>query len=117
MINENLMRIEIDTKHDSHDDIRRVVKILNHLVGDSQEMFTNQPTETASPIANIFADNAPASTSAVTEPQPVQQSTATNEDLFADLFTDSEIQKMDKIEDKEDHVFEDKKKKYSVELY
>ena len=40
------MKISIDTKEDSHEDIKKVIKMLQHLVGESP--FTNQP--------NIFED-------------------------------------------------------------
>ena len=45
------MRISIDTKEDSHEEIRKVIKMLNHLVGD--EVHTNQPS------ANIFEQDTP----------------------------------------------------------
>ena len=35
------MKLTIDTKEDSHEDIRKVIKMLQHLVGDSP--VTNQP--------------------------------------------------------------------------
>ena len=41
------MKISIDTKEDSHDDIRRVIKMLQHLVGE--EPYSNQ--------GNIFSDS------------------------------------------------------------
>ena len=53
------MKISLDTKEDSHEEIRKVIKMLQNLVGDSQEVFTNQPESqenVASPIANIFGD-------------------------------------------------------------
>ena len=41
------MKITIDTKEDSHEEISKVIKMLQHLVGESS--MTNQPT-------NIFED-------------------------------------------------------------
>jgi len=41
------MKITIDTKEDSHAEISKVIKMLQHLVGESP--MTNQPT-------NIFND-------------------------------------------------------------
>ena len=116
------MKIEIDTKHDSQEDIRSVIKILRHLVGD-QDIMSNQPSieqaNNASPMANIFGD-VPESTSNLTEPIVAEQKNGamdSNSDLFADLFSDDEIKKMDKVEDKDDHAFEKKKKDYSIQLY
>ena len=40
------MKIEIDTKHDSPEELKKVIKMLQHLVGESP--ITNQP--------NIFED-------------------------------------------------------------
>jgi hypothetical protein len=37
------MKITIDTKEDSHDEIRRVIKMLSSLVGEQQPVFTNAP--------------------------------------------------------------------------
>ena len=116
-----IMKIEIDTKHDSNDDIRSVIRILRHLVGD-QELVSNQPVEQTSqvsPMANIFGES-PESTSNLTEPIVTEQrngASDSNSDLFADLFSESEIKKMDKVEDKDDHVYEEKKKSYGIELY
>ncbi|MFH1053181.1 MAG: hypothetical protein V1740_02075 [Candidatus Woesearchaeota archaeon] len=31
------MKITIDTKEDSHEDIRKVIRLLNHLIGESSE--------------------------------------------------------------------------------
>ena len=47
------MKITIDTKEDSHEEIRKVIRMLSSLVGE--EMRTNQ--------GNIFEDNAPSETS------------------------------------------------------
>ncbi len=42
------MKIQIDTKEDSHEEIRKVIRMLSSLVGE-QEAISNQ--------GNIFADN------------------------------------------------------------
>ena len=47
------MKISIDTKEDSHDDIRRAIKLLQNIIGNSQEVFTNQPI----PDSNTQATN------------------------------------------------------------
>lgn len=41
------MKISIDTKEDTHEDIRKVINMLSHLVGDNPA--TNQP--------NLFDDS------------------------------------------------------------
>ena len=43
-----IMKIQIDTKEDSHEEIRKVIRMLSSLVGE-QEVVSNQ--------GNIFADN------------------------------------------------------------
>lgn len=130
------MKISIDTKEDSHDEIKKVIKMLQNLVGDSQEIFTNQPisesgsTETTgSPFANIFGDTSPSqdtSTSPETEEaaetEEATESTESTEDLFAELFSEEELKKMDEAdiknkEEGEDLEVKPKGKKYSIEFY
>ena len=132
------MRIEVDTSHDSHDDIKKVIRMLQHLVGDSQEIFTNNPQEAASPMANIFGDTAPAANSETAETtettqesaqesaQEAKESSESTEDLFAELFSEEELKKMDTAAPKSKEEEEDeeeeikpkaKDKKYGVELY
>ena len=131
------MRITVDTSHDSHGDIKKVIKMLQHLVGDSQEVFTNEPQAAASPMANIFGDMAPASsqstetTATAGAAQEPSQETAeasgtseSTEDLFAELFSEEELKKMDTVKSKEEEEDEEeeikpkaKDKKYGIELY
>ena len=123
------MRIELDTSHDSHDDIKKVIKMLQHLVGDSQEIFTNEPQAAASPMANIFGDIAPAAspqTNETTATAEAAQETAeasgtseSTDDLFAELFSDEELKKMDtKSKDEEEEIKpKTKDKKYGIEFY
>ena len=47
------MKITIDTKEDSHDEIRKVIRMLQHLVGESS--ISNQ--------GNIFGDSSSSSSS------------------------------------------------------
>lgn len=133
------MKISVDTKEDSHDDIRKVIKMLQHLVGDNQEIFTNQPEaaqEMASPIANIFGDSSSASetpaadseTAQETQSQAAQEAaeetSQSTEDLFAELFSEEELKKMDtaKVKDEEEDEEEETKpkakdKKHDIEFY
>ena len=127
------MKISIDTKEDSHDEIKKVIKMLHNLVGDSEEVFTNQPESGAqetSPMANIFGDinassqETPDSASAAQETEEAQAeaSEQSTEDLFAELFSEEELKKMEatpaKEEDeKEEELPKAKGKKYGIELY
>lgn len=123
------MRIEVDTSHDSHDDIKKVIKMLQHLVGDSQEVFTNNPQEDASPMANIFGDagtspetiTSPETTQETSQAQGAAEASESTEDLFAELFSEEELKKMDtksKEEDEEEEIKpKSKDKKYGIELY
>ena len=122
------MKVTVDTAHDSHEDIKKVIKMLQNLVGDSQEVFTNQPqsSETqVSPIANIFGDTSappfepPVASEANQE--TMQQETAeeaseSTEDLFAELFSEEELKKMD-VPKEEPEEAKPKGKKYSIEFY
>ena len=120
------MEIKIDTKHDSHEDIRKVIKMLQHLIGDSQEIFTNQPSsqqdisqDTGSAFNNIFGDAstqnqaAEEATEKIEETEEISEST---EDLFAELFSEEEIEKMKKVEEEDEKPLP-KSKKPSIEFY
>ena len=124
------MKISIDTKEDSHEEIRKVIKMLQNLVGDSQEVFTNIPSsqETISPIANIFGDNsslqATTSSDATNEASTLQseETNQSTEDLFAELFSEEELKKMDIKKESEDEEESEeevkpKDKKYGIEFY
>ena len=125
------MKVEVDTSHDSHDDIRKVIKMLQHLVGESQEIFTNNPQEAASPIANIFGDVSSITASGAAETaqetsqaqETAEETSQSTEDLFAELFSEEEIKKMDTVkakeeeEDEEEEIPKSKDKKYGIELY
>lgn len=131
------MKISIDTKEDSHDDIKKVIRMLQNVVGDSQEIFTNQlieqqsaSQETSSPFANIFGDivAAPQTSGETSETtaQPSQEAqtedttttSESTEDLFAELFSEEELKKMDAAKVKDDEELpKPKDKKYSIEFY
>ena len=116
------MRITVDTSHDSHDDIRKVIRMLHHLIGESQEIFTNQPqpVQETSPIANIFGnDSASAEATSSIEKnlesaKETEEISESTEDLFAELFSEEELKKMEPVKEEEE---EKPKKKYSVEMY
>ena len=127
------MKISIDTKEDSHEEIRKVIKMLQNLVGDSQEAFTNQPSSetsaTATEVAfnNIFGDtnnssqdtSTPAQTTQETKEAQAEETEQSTEDLFAELFSEEELKKMDTAEIKKDdeELPKTKGKKYDIEFY
>ena len=49
------MKITIDTKHDSHVEIRKAIRLLYSLIGE-KEIYTNEPGEKPT---NIFEDSSP----------------------------------------------------------
>ncbi|MBI3036084.1 hypothetical protein HYY71_07230 [Candidatus Woesearchaeota archaeon] len=128
------MKITVDTSHDSHDDIRKVIKMLQHLVGDSQEIFTNQPSQEAgaSPVANIFGDvsafsdtKTASETAQETQETQKDEASESTDDLFAELFSEEELKKMEPVKEPEDEDEEEelssksksKDKKYGIEFY
>jgi hypothetical protein len=142
------MKISIDTKEDSHEEIRKAIKMLQHITGDSDEVFTNQPAadETGSnPFTNIFGDTssdsnnqlpesasnseqAPSDIAADLPPAPEQASEASpqasdsTEDLFAELFSEEDLKKMDNVKAEEDEEEEivaknPKSRKNDIEFY
>ena len=122
------MKISIDTKEDSHDDLKKVIRMLQNLVGESNEIFTNQPdnsesgsTNTPNVFSNIFGDSSPSQdiatpeTAQETQKDETEQST---EDLLAELVSEEEIKKMDNADVKDDEEeAKPKSKKYNVEFY
>lgn len=140
------MRISIDTKEDSHDEIRKVIGMLQNIVGDSQPIFSNQPisseasqaasSATASPFANIFGDTSSVaeSPSAPVETTPQdktnqptagekEETSQSTEDLFAELFSEEELKKMEPAREPENEDEEEeikskaKSKKPDIEFY
>ena len=128
------MKISIDTKEDSHEEIKKVIMMLQNLVGDSQEVFTNEPQgAAASPMTNIFGDISPSpvaetpleatSTDTIQTNQETaaEETSQSTEDLFAELFSEEELKKMETNPAKEDDEKEElpkaKSKKYGIEFY
>ena len=132
------MKVSVDTKEDSHEEIKKVIKMLQNLVGDSQEVFINQPTEqsqsTENTFTNILGDipntaqeqSSTEQAAQATEGAQAEETTQSTEDLFAELFSEEELKKMEAIhakeEEKEEHKEEGelpkvKSKKYIIEFY
>ena len=49
------MKITIDTKEDSHEEIRKVIRLLSHMVGDNAMANFEAPAS-----SDVFSDNTPA---------------------------------------------------------
>ena len=137
------MKISIDTREDSHEEIKKVISMLQNLVGGSGEIFSNDSSISAasnsSPIANIFGDSSSVSSSAElassseTAESAVAPSSAeaneaasqSTEDLFAELFSEEELKKMEPVKEPEDEDEEEelkskakpKSKKPDIEFY
>ena len=156
------MKISIDTKEDSHDEIKKVIKMLHNLVGDSQEVFINQPAEQSQSTENTFtnilgdisntaqeqssAEQAAQATenaftnilgdisntaqeqssaeqaAQATKGAQAEETTQSTEDLFAELFSEEELKKMEATPAKEEEEHEEelpkaKSKKYNIEFY
>lgn len=60
------MKITIDTKEDSHEEIKKVISLLTHLIGqtpvtNSRNIFDDtKPTEDTGNVFNIFDNPKPA---------------------------------------------------------
>ena len=125
------MKVSIDTKEDSHDEIRKVIKMLQNLVGDYGEVLINQPEtqeNTANAFAGIFGDATTDPQSATIQPnqepqqgeqESLQEETSeSTEDLFAELFSGEELEKMKQAETKEEEEEpKSKNKKHDIEFY
>ena len=73
------MKITIDTKEDSHEEIRKVIKMLQHLVGE--QSYTNQP--------NIFEDASSLGTGSSDE----ESNSAPEGNAFTNMFGSAEADK------------------------
>ena len=148
------MKVSVDTKEDSHEEIKKVIRMLQNLVGESQEIFSNEPVQSeasnpedsgdsGSTFANILSDmpTSPQISQAPSlqqqDAEPVQQAkegkqpkpeekeelSGSAEDLFAELFSEEELKKMDvaapkkEEEEGEEEEIKPKGKKYDIELY
>lgn len=57
------MKITIDTKEDSHEDIRKVIRLLSHMIGESSSVLSDNPSEptpaATGAFSNLFSDDTP----------------------------------------------------------
>lgn len=103
------MRISVDTSQDSHDDIRKVIRMLQHFVGDQDiptnapedgsEMESQVPTEPTAAFTSMFgamgesasqAESAEEDASSGSQPEGGEAVNA--DDLFSDLFDEEDAQ-------------------------
>ena len=111
------MKITIDTKEDSADDIRKVIKILQDTV--EPQGFAPQTEQNAgNAFSNMFADNSQAQSiqEESKEQEPAKESSESTEDLFAELFSEEELKKMEPVKDEPEEQVP-KGKKPAVEFY
>jgi len=82
------VRITVDTKSDSLDDIKRVISLLQAVAG-GQQAYTNYGQSSSAPSyspMNIFSDDTPASGNAMASSQPSVPSPS-QAGASSDLFT------------------------------
>ena len=115
------MEIKIDTKQDSPEEIRRAIRLLQNIIGDSSEAVTNQSPVSEAQTENLFnsvfsapEEQAPSQTPA---PAPVSEiKEESTEDLFAELFSEEEITSMKKADEVEEE-FPQTKSRPIIEFY
>ena len=90
------MKIEIDTKHDSPEEIRKVINMLQHLVGEKS--YTN--------TQNIFEDPSSFGTTPTTEEPTTPTEQPTN--AFVNMFGDSSREPKEKPMDEPKEPEEEK---------
>lgn len=140
------MKISIDTKEDSQEEIRKVIAMLQNIVGDSQQIYSNQPISNSafseqeasgSPFGNIFGDSSssastvspdssitPQENSQGADTEEKEESSTSTDDLFAELFSEEELKKMEPVKEPEDGDEEElnsklksKSKRPEIEFY
>lgn len=98
------MQITVDTKHDSHEDIQKVIAMLRHLVGE-KDIFTNasgqvsasQEQNAAQTLADMFSSDAQSSGQSsdlqpsIISPEIVQPVEKKMDDLFSDLLSEEDL--------------------------
>ncbi len=49
------MKITIDTKEDNHEDIKKVIALLNGMIGNNSNIYSNQPTSAPADSTNLMS--------------------------------------------------------------
>ncbi len=82
------MRITIDTKHDSADDIRHAIRVLQTILQKRGETFTNQPAaSTSSQLFNMF--DSPVSSDTDADMNEPQQEGTTSQGIPMSMLTEA----------------------------
>ena len=89
------MKIEIDTKHDSPEEIKKVIKMLHHLVGE--HAYSNQP--------NIFEDS---------EPSLGSSSEESGSNAFLNIFGNAGEPKEEPMDEPKEEPMDEEKKAEEV---
>lgn len=85
------MKLTIDTKEDSHEDIKKVIKMLQSLIGE--HALANQPLqdsyeppkESSTAFFNMFGDSSSAPSVNSSDSDPSSQEDASHEDNSTEL--------------------------------
>jgi len=86
------MKITIDTKEDSHEEIKKMISMLQALVGSHEETYSNR---------DIFSEPSPEVTHSASEPSSGVFGNLFDEDKKEDLVEDKEEPESDSDEDVE----------------
>ena len=119
------MKIKIDTKEDSQDEIRKAIKVLQFLIGDlnlSGQKNSDVGEAAQNAFSGMFSDNsaqqsqAQVSTYSDNSSKAPEAKSESTDYLFADLFSDNEIAQMKHSEEEPEEELP-KGKKAEIELY
>ena len=118
------MIITVDTSHDSPDDIRKAISMLQHLIGENN-LLSNAPQqpsqEQAAAFTNLFqdisADQSASEPSSIIlqAPSPQEAKKQGSDELFSDLFTEEDVPR--KGEEKETEEGFSSSRKPKIEFY
>ncbi|HLG24355.1 MAG TPA: hypothetical protein VI564_05495 [Candidatus Nanoarchaeia archaeon] len=122
------MKIKIDTREDSPDEIRKAIKVLQFLIGDANlpESGSQEISQGAqSAFSTMFSQNTDTQNQGAAQVAPYHDTPApektegaheSTDSLFADLFSNDEIEQM-KHADEEPEEEMPKKEKAEIEFY
>lgn len=88
------MKITIDTKEDTLEEIKNVIKMLSSLVGEKS--YTNQP--------NIFEDSSPE----VSPGSPLEITSPAQQNVFGNMFDDTQTKPSEDTQTTEEPEIEEK---------
>ena len=100
------MKLTIDTKEDSHDEIRKAIRMLSTIVGD-EHIYTNSPPKEHN--ANIFESGSNTVTPAPSSSGQSQGS------VFGNIFGDTSSQSQQPAGDSEEKKEDEEKPQIIVE--